>query len=115
MAFSSGVLIGQGFAKRGFDYIGRPIVAVPEQMPIDVEGDGRGGMAQATADRNRVHACGDQLARMGVAKSVQAYRRQFVFGQSTDPFPRSGIGTPCRAIPARKNKVAIGPHGRAPA
>jgi hypothetical protein len=39
-------------------------------------------MAKPPADGNRVHASGNQLARMGVAESVQAYcRRRSVYHQ----------------------------------
>jgi hypothetical protein len=64
-------------------------------------------MAEATTNGNRVHAGRDQLARMGVAESVKAYRRQLVIGQSAHPFPRRGITASCCTFPARKDEIAI--------
>src|SRR5262249_31312171 len=104
---SSSVLIGEHFTESRLDYLRRPVVTVREQMPIDIESDGGGGVAEPTANRNRVHASGDELARMGVAERGQAYRRQLVFDQSADPFARGGIRASCSAIPASKDKIAI--------
>ena len=64
-------------------------------------------MAEPATNRNWVHAGGNELARVCMPERVQAYRRQPIFDQGTGPFPRRGIGTPCRALPARKRKIAI--------
>jgi hypothetical protein len=78
--FSPDVLISERFTESGFDDFRRAVVTVFEKVTVDTEGDGGGGMAKPPADGNRVHASGNQLARMGVAESVQAYCRQLEFG-----------------------------------
>ena len=79
VAFSCAFSFGESLAKGGFDYFRRPVVAVFEQVSIDAEGDGRGGVTESAADGNGVHTGGNQLAGMCVAEGVQAYRRQLEF------------------------------------
>ena len=79
VAFLRPFSFGESFAKGGFDYLRSPVVAVFEQVSIHAEGDDRGGVAEAAADGDRVHTGGDQLAGVGVAESVQTYRRQLEF------------------------------------
>jgi hypothetical protein len=62
VAFSSDVLISdvsERFTKRGFDYFRCSIVTASEQVPIDVQSNGRGGMAEPVADGDRVHTGGN--------------------------------------------------------
>ena len=63
--------------------------------------------AEPAANRNRVRAGGNELAGVCMPERVQTYRWQPAFSQSADPFPRGGIRAPCRALPARKNEIAI--------
>ena len=107
VAFSADVLIGERLAKGGFDYFRRSIVAASEQVAIDVQGDGRGSMAEPAADGDHVHAGGNQLAGVGVAQRVQTYRRQFEFCQQLPPLGRGGVGTSQRAVPPREDKIVI--------
>ena len=77
--FSPDVLISERFTESGFDDFRRAVVTVFEKVTVDTEGDDRGGVAEAAADGDRVHTGGDQLAGVGVAESVQTYRRQLEF------------------------------------
>ena len=79
VAFSCAFSFGESLAKGGFDYFRRPVVAVFEQVSVHAEGDGRGGVTEAAAHGDRVQTGGDQLAGVGVAESVQTYRRQLEF------------------------------------
>jgi hypothetical protein len=98
---------GERLAESGFDDLRRPVVAVTEQVPIHVESNGGGGMAQPPADGNRVHAGSNELARMRVPEGMQTDCRQLEFRQSAHPFPRCGVGASHRAVPARKNEITL--------
>ena len=82
VAFSSDVLIpdvGERFTEGGLNDFRRSIVAASEQVPIDVQSNGRGGMAEPAADGDRIHAGGNQLTGVSMTQRVQTYCRQLEF------------------------------------
>jgi hypothetical protein len=84
----------------GFDYLGRSLVGVGEQIPLDAEGDRRRAMAKPPADGEHVHP---PMRRTGLAlvcrRACRLTRGSFSFASAADHSLVTAFRAARRAVP----------------